>query len=107
DGSRLAPETVAYEHGDANWFQTMATAKSPPAQAAKDGAPGPIALPQRPAQPTRGLDHRSPSRLEGGGRVNLARQLRLERAQALDRGTLLHAWFEQIGWLDDGEPDEA
>ena len=39
--------------------------------------------------------------------MNLAQQLRLERGQALDRGTLLHAWFEQIGWLEDGEPDDA
>ena len=25
----------------------------------------------------------------------------------LDRGTLLHAWFQQIEWLDDGRPSEA
>ena len=29
-----------------------------------------------------------------------------ERAAALDRGTLIHAWFEQIEWLDDGPPDD-
>ena len=26
-----------------------------------------------------------------------------ERRAALARGTLIHAWFEQIGWLEDGE----
>ncbi len=25
----------------------------------------------------------------------------------MDRGTLLHAWFEQIAWLEEGQPDEA
>ena len=74
---------------------------------AGEGTIPPICWPQRPEQPTRGLDHRSPSRLEGGGLVHLASQLRLERGQALDRGTLLHLWFEQIGWLEDGEPDDA
>jgi len=106
DGGSAPPGAVLYEHGDPAWFKTMATGQPPAAQAAKDDAPR-VALPQRPAQPTRGLDHRSPSRLEGGGRVYLAQQLRLERGQALDRGTLLHAWFEQIGWLEEGEPGDA
>jgi ATP-dependent exoDNAse (exonuclease V) beta subunit len=98
---------VLYEHGNADWFTTVAAAHPQAAQAVKDEQPRPVRLPRRPAQPTRGLDHRSPSRLEGGGRVNLARQLRLERGQSLERGTLLHAWFEQIAWLEEGQPDDA
>jgi ATP-dependent exoDNAse (exonuclease V) beta subunit len=39
--------------------------------------------------------------------MNLAQLLRPARAEALHRGTLLHAWFQQIAWLDDGEPDDA
>ncbi len=33
--------------------------------------------------------------------------MRLDSAGALERGTLFHAWFEQIEWLDDGAPDDA
>ena len=65
-----------------------------------------IRLAESPPQATRGLDRRSPSQLEGGPRVNLARQLRLDGSPQLDRGTLLHAWFQQIEWLDDGRPAE-
>jgi ATP-dependent exoDNAse (exonuclease V) beta subunit len=39
-------------------------------------------------------------------RVDLARQLRFDTAPRQDRGTLLHAWFQQIEWLDDGRPAE-
>ena len=99
----VAPATVLYEHGEADWSKSMVAAKP---YVAKEVTPRPMSLSQRPKQPTRGLDHRSPSRLEGSGRINLAQQLRLERSQTLDRGTLLHAWFEQISWLEDGEPDD-
>jgi ATP-dependent exoDNAse (exonuclease V) beta subunit len=103
DGKPVAPAAVLYEHGAADWCKSIVAAKP---RAANEVAPRPMSLPNRPKQPARGLDHRSPSRLEEGGRINLAQQLRLERRQTLDRGTLLHAWFEQIGWLEDGEPDD-
>ena len=32
--------------------------------------------------------------------------LRLERGAA-DRGTLVHAWLERVGWLEDGEPTDG
>jgi ATP-dependent exoDNAse (exonuclease V) beta subunit len=44
--------------------------------------------------------------MEGGPQVNLARQLRFDVSPRLDRGTLVHAWFQQIEWLDDGRPTE-
>jgi ATP-dependent exoDNAse (exonuclease V) beta subunit len=31
----------------------------------------------------------------------------LDNAASMARGTLIHAWFEQIRWLDDGRPDPA
>jgi ATP-dependent exoDNAse (exonuclease V) beta subunit len=108
DGQPAAAGNVLYEHGDVRWFEKAAAAR-PAASvvAGKVAEPAPPTAPlvQRPAKPTRGLDHRSPSRLEGGGRVSLAQHLRTERGEALDRGTLLHAWFQQITWLEDGRPD--
>ena len=38
--------------------------------------------------------------------MSLAQRLQLDTGQSLQRGTLIHAWFEQIEWLDGGEPDE-
>jgi ATP-dependent exoDNAse (exonuclease V) beta subunit len=48
----------------------------------------------------------APSQLEGGGRVAAGRLLDLQTGTATTRGTLFHAWFEQIHWLEDGAPDE-
>jgi ATP-dependent exoDNAse (exonuclease V) beta subunit len=54
------------------------------------------------------LERQSPSGLEGGTLVDLKQRMRLDAGVALLRGTVVHAWFEQIEWLDDGEPsDEA
>lgn len=52
------------------------------------------------------LQRRSPSALEGGRRLDLREAMRIPEASSLERGTLLHAWFEAIEWLDDGRPDE-
>ena len=55
----------------------------------------------------RGLDYRTPSGLEGSGKVDLRRRLRLESVGSMTRGSIIHAWFERIGWREDGVPDDA
>ncbi len=49
----------------------------------------------------------SPNWLQRLSALDRAQRMRLDTAAALDRGTLVHAWFEQIEWLEDGEPDDA
>jgi ATP-dependent exoDNAse (exonuclease V) beta subunit len=39
--------------------------------------------------------------------IHSAEALRSPISQAMQRGALLHAWLEQIEWLDHGDPDEA
>lgn len=48
----------------------------------------------------RALTRESPSGLEGGGTVDVRDLLRLDASQALVRGSVMHALFEQIAWLD-------
>ena len=55
----------------------------------------------------RGLARTSPSSMEGGGQVTIGDVLELEGVAARSRGTLIHAWFEQIQWLDEGSPDDT
>ncbi|HEV2973271.1 MAG TPA: UvrD-helicase domain-containing protein [Pirellulales bacterium] len=55
----------------------------------------------------RGLDYRTPSAMEGAGKVDLRRHLRLESVAGMTRGSIVHAWFERIGWLEDGVPGDA
>jgi len=63
-------------------------------------APGPRSLVRR-------IRRRSPSSLEGGRTIDLAARLTLAGSAARERGDLIHAWFEGVGWLDDGAPSDA
>jgi len=107
-GGRLDAERVVYESGDPQWHRRT-PAKRPAVIAAeprRKGEPTFVRLAAPAPRLSRGLDRRSPSQLEGGAQVQLALWLRLEAAEAMDRGSLLHAWFELIEWLEVGEPDD-
>lgn len=98
----LPAESTTWERGDPHWWSRL-----PPAP---PSAPSPPESPRLPAPPVgrhKGLPRRAPSSLEGGPLAVLADRLRFNQAAAFERGTLFHAWFEQVAWLDDGEPDEA
>lgn len=107
-----APESVVYQHGDAAWHQHPRGTRPrvPVAAAAPSAGPAvpvtirlaPLAGPRR-----RGWERARPSGLEGGTQIRLPQVLRAAPAAALFRGQLIHAWFEQIGWLDEGAPDDA
>jgi ATP-dependent helicase/nuclease subunit A len=134
-GKPAEPETLLFQHGDAAWLDEDAGV--PTALGGVAGAGGAAEAPVRglagaslrssPGHPQveqtiaerlevklrlsrrrrRGLDYRTPSALEGGGQVDLRRQLKLESVAGMVRGSILHAWFERIGWLEDGVPDDA
>jgi ATP-dependent exoDNAse (exonuclease V) beta subunit len=102
-----APAGTLFEHGDPQWHG---------GPAAREVAPPPATPPARIAPPAlvlapsaegrrRGREVVSPSQLEGGARFKLAGLLRLDTSAALDRGTLMHALFQQVRWLDDGPLD--
>lgn len=63
-----------------------------------------VAKGERP--PAHRLARQSPSSLEGGERVELASLLSPAPSAGRERGTLLHAFFETVEWLDDGEPGD-
>jgi len=114
EGDRLAPEQIAYETGDPEWFKNPSVEREPTsaevAAQAESLAPLEIDLAPPRERRRRGLERVSPSGLEGGTHVRLSDtwgESSTERTAALQRGTLIHAWFEQILWLDDGLPDDA
>lgn len=52
------------------------------------------------------LLHRSPSTLENSGKVSASHLLDLRAKSAASRGTLMHAWLEMVGFVDEGQvPD--
>lgn len=116
-GHPAEPLTTLYAHGDPQWHQKVpshkAAAQSQPSEPASAAAlrlaaavPR-VRLAPEPASTARGLKRVSPSALEGGRVLRGAALLGSRHAAARDSGTLLHLWLAQVGWLEDGLPDEA
>jgi ATP-dependent exoDNAse (exonuclease V) beta subunit len=113
NGDALAPEQIAYETGDPEWFKNPGI-KHPLsiAQVAAESESLPpleVQLAPPPVRRRRGLQRVSPSGLEGGTHVRLSGSSDKpggDRAAALAYGTLIHAWFEQVKWIEDGVPDD-
>ena len=122
DGARAEGATVLYAHGDPEWFravkgkarQTAGENEGPagrtevhPTEQAARAAAEPVAIRLAPlaGERRRGWERMRPSGLEGGTTVSLRHLLAPSRSAAFARGQLIHAWFEQILWVEDGLPD--
>ncbi len=100
DGEPLMPGETAYETGDARWWRQLPTetastrtvAPEPPRRFLLTPAPRRKKLPPRVA----------PSQVDDSTRRRAAELLSLNTAP-MEYGTLVHAWFESIEWLE-GEP---
>ena len=111
EGAPTEPETVLFEHGDPDWYakaQAHGLVRAPDASTA-EAEVEPLTIELGPAgeHAQRGMERVSPSGLEGGRRVQLAAVMNVEAGAALERGSVMHAWMEQIKWLEDGLPDDA
>ncbi|MBI2481749.1 MAG: UvrD-helicase domain-containing protein [Planctomycetia bacterium] len=99
------PSALLYENGDRDWFERVRHIE-PAAVATREPLPVKISLAKAAKHRRRGLDRQSPSGFEGGTRVNMAELLQPRQSSALARGTLIHAWFEQVTWSEAPPPDE-
>ena len=105
DGASAGPGETLFQAGDPRWYESVdadaaASVERPAVSAARE-----IRL-AADADPAEVLGEPvSPSAMEGGGRIDLARVLNLQTAHAMARGTLIHALFEQVTWLDETPPD--
>jgi ATP-dependent exoDNAse (exonuclease V) beta subunit len=103
EGRAIEPGAVLFERGTEAWNRgSTAVADKPPEIET-------LAVKLRPGstQARRSLTRQSPSAMQGGTSVDLKRRMQLDNGAALTRGTLFHAWFECVDWLDDGEPTDA
>ncbi len=105
------PETTLFECGDRDWFRHAGgPATDEDEKPTTEPEPAPVLrvkLASPPAGSHRGVEWQSPSGLEGGRKIDLRQRLQAETSPGAIRGTIIHAWFEQIGWLEDGDPDPA
>ncbi|MEZ6134295.1 MAG: UvrD-helicase domain-containing protein [Pirellulaceae bacterium] len=98
--------SVLYESGDAQWYERYPV--SQPIPAATSGEPRDenqlaISLRADPdSAPTRGLHVAAPSSIHQSFEpVPLSAAFSYNKSLGATYGTLIHAWFEQIHWLDD------
>jgi ATP-dependent helicase/nuclease subunit A len=92
---------AAWSLGDAKWWE-----KLPVSVPAAERAPveTEVALAATKGR-QRILPRRTPSQL-AEERIDLAHELRLEGVAALDCGSVMHSWAQQIEWIDQGEPGD-
>jgi ATP-dependent exoDNAse (exonuclease V) beta subunit len=112
DTDPVAPETLLFTHGNADWCKTCRPVEAPTPPAGRDLATpqatcAPVRLAEPTGQPSRGWERARPSGLEGGTQIQVEGVLAPSRTPAFVQGQLIHAWFEQIRWLDDGAPDPS
>jgi ATP-dependent helicase/nuclease subunit A len=99
DGRPLTPQSVPFSCGDPQWYQQAA-----PRQDAVASPAAPPAIVFAAGRPAAARRRTAPSQLEGGGQVALGDLWRMDNVAARARGTMIHAWFEQVQWLEDGRP---
>jgi ATP-dependent exoDNAse (exonuclease V) beta subunit len=94
-GASPVPGKVLFESGDESWY------RGPEAAVVTAGAVESIEpIRMRPsASRSRGLPRTSPSALEGGAQIQLSDMMRLDTG-AMRKGSIIHALFEQVEWLD-------
>lgn len=103
---RVAENTVLKEFGDPRWYEQpyldgRVQPKRPEPEAIVAPEPITLAMKDHDASSHGGRQPFSPSQLEGGAKQRVADLLTADNRTAMNRGTLMHAWFEQITWLDD------
>ncbi len=114
--AELAPDMDAvdgetlFEAGDADWWDRADSALRERMRTRRPGDAGdetraPIRL--RTARGRRrNLPRATPSGLEGGSTLDLERFLSVGPSPGMEFGTLVHAWCEEIEWLEDQPPGE-
>ena len=94
----LAGDQTLYYAGNSRWFERSQPAReaSPQADLIRFTSPSlaPTSDPSR-----RSWRQVAPSSLHGRGRVRVADLLDVSADAAMQRGTLMHGWFELIEWL--------
>ena len=90
---------LLFDHGDAKWFKQIHPSAAP-VVTPTPSRPERIAFCAEEKVRRRGLEHVAPSRREGQARVPLDRLFNPSDGTGTAAGTLYHAWFAMINWLD-------
>ncbi len=108
DQSRAEAETILYSHGDADWAKHHPElSRTIPGAEETSTPPLPFRIRLAPSQevPDRGLERIAPSQ-HTPEKLRAGHLLKPFDDSARDRGTLIHAWLEQIEWIEDPLPGD-
>ena len=99
-------EGTLYEHGDRDWAGKIGKDLGKVSEAKREQTYG-VVFKQKTGL-GRSLPRVSPSSMEGKGKVFAKDLMKVKRSVALDRGTVIHRLFEEVGFIEDGlELDRA
>ena len=104
-GQTAVGGAVLYEAGQSDWHAHAKAAPMVDALASVKSQTLDVRLATQ--RQSRGWERQTPSGLAGGPTVSLSQRLRRESTHGERFGSLIHALFEHVGWLDDGLPDES
>lgn len=110
-GRPTSAGAILYECGDAHWYRRHTTppggpaAVSPVADPIEPPPPG-LRLAPMPDGRRRGRAFVAPSHHAPRRPLAITDVIRATDSRALERGSLLHAWFEQLSWLDGAVPSD-
>lgn len=94
---------VLFEHGDPDWDDNRSAAQTSIEVVSQAPVSMPMALALSKSSGRRGWPATSPSQLEHSGRLRGRDLLTVGGETARLRGVVMHALFEHVAWLDDGE----
>lgn len=106
---------VLWSDGDPGWvedgpagpaFRALGTAEDGARLGDASDVPLRLELRRGDRAAPRHLRRASPSSLGGARVIDPARLLTLDEDRAAMRGEMFHAWFQRVGWLEDGEPSD-
>jgi len=101
DAKSRKPETIVFTTGEANWSPDKPAVANAVASAA-------ATIRFRDSMPeSQQGEWTSPSKQEGGRKVSVAQLFASAEEDGRRSGTLHHAWYAAVEWLDDGEPSDA
>jgi len=100
DAKARPPVSVVFTAGDSNW-----SPDKPIAAKLEAPAYGPIRFRSSESESKPG-EWLVPSHQEGRRKVSVSQLFVNTDSNSRRSGTLLHAWFDAIEWLDDGEPSD-
>lgn len=96
----VAPNETLFECGDVNWIKRLESSEEKQSPSARPAVAKRIQLRKSDVAAGRGQEALSPSQRSAGAVISGDDWFGKNRAHAMEHGSLIHAWFEQIEWME-------